>query len=226
VTRRAEPAPLPRLHVVTDPRPDRDVLADVDAALTGGAPCVQVRVKDATTREHLALAEAVVARCHAAGAWCVVNDRVDIALASGADAVHLGADDLPVAAARRLADARWLADAATLAGARLVIGGTARDPATARRVVADGADYLGVGPVYGTRTKSGLPDPLGVDRFGEVAAAVDVPVLAIAGITVQRVGEVVAAGAHGVAVVGAVSDAADPAAATRALVHALSAAGP
>jgi thiamine-phosphate pyrophosphorylase len=199
-------AAFPRLHLLTDARPGRDVLATVAAALAAGAPCIQVRAKGLTDREHLALASAVAERCREAGALCLVNDRVDVALASGADGVHLGADDFPVEVARRLA------------GERLLIGGTARDAATARGLVAAGADYLGVGPVYATTSKSGLPEPIGLDGLRTVAGAVDVPVIGISGITAARVSAVMDAGAHGVAVVGAVSDADDPAAATRELL--------
>ena len=88
---------------------------------------------------------------------CLVNDRVDVALAIGAHGTHLGADDLPVAAVRRVA------------GPGHIIGGTAREPADAARLVAEGADYLGVGPAFGTTTKDGLPAPLGPAGVGAVA---------------------------------------------------------
>lgn len=205
----APPPAVPRLHVVTPDRDAVEVLRVVDAALAAGAPCVQLRIKRGSDRERLELAASVVARCRAARACCIVNDRLDLALAAGADGVHLGADDLPVAAAR------------AVAGGRLLIGGTARDPDTARRLVAEGADYLGVGPVYPTRTKSGLPDPLGPARLAEVAGAVTAPVVAIAGVTAERLPEVLAHGAHGAAVIGAVAEAEDPAAATRRLVECL-----
>ena len=205
----AAPRDVPRLHVLTDVREGRDVLEAVEATLSGGAPCIQVRVKHQTDREHLAFAQAVVDRCRAAGAFCIVNDRVDIALASGADGVHLGADDLPVAATR------------ALAGGRLLVGGTARDPVTAQRLVDEGADYLGVGPVHATATKDGLPEPFGPAGLQRVAEAVTVPVIAISGVTVERVPALRAAGAHGVAVVGAVSRSDDPAEATRRLLSAL-----
>jgi thiamine-phosphate pyrophosphorylase len=134
---------------------------------------------------------------------------VDVALAVGAAGTHLGAGDLPLAAARRVA------------GPGHLLGGTARDPGTGRRLVAEGADYLGVGPAYPTTTKTGLPDAIGPAGVQAVAGAVDVPVIAIGGVTAARVPELLAAGAAGVAVVGAVSGAADPAAATRALLAAL-----
>ncbi|MGH9191410.1 MAG: thiamine phosphate synthase, partial [Acidimicrobiales bacterium] len=134
----------------------------------------------------------------AAGATCLVNDRADVALAVGADGVHLGVEDLPVAAVRRLV------------GPDLFVGGTARDPSAARRLVDEGASYLGVGPTFATKSKTGLPQPIGVAGVRAVASAVSVPVIAIAGITAQRVDEVIAAGAWGVAVIGAISDAPDP----------------
>jgi thiamine-phosphate pyrophosphorylase len=199
---------LGRLHVLTDARVGRDALAPTRAALAAGAPVVQVRAKGLRDAELLDFATRVVEMCRDYGATCLVNDRVDVALAAGAHGTHLGADDLPVDAARRIA------------GPHHIIGGTARDPRRAASLVAAGADYIGVGPAYRTTTKDGLPDPLGPARIGAVARAIAVPVIAIGGIDVSRVGELVAAGAYGVAVVAAISDAEDPAAATRALLRA------
>ena len=179
---------LGRLHVLVDS------LIVAEAALEGGAPTLQVRIKTGTDADRLHLSEAIAARCRAAGATCLVNDRADVALAVGADGVHLGAEDLPVAAV----------------GPDLFVGGTARDPQTGRRLVDEGASYLGVGPTFATKSKSGLPEPIGVAGVRAVASAVSVPVVAIAGITAQRVDEVMAAGAWGVAVIGAISDAPDP----------------
>jgi thiamine-phosphate pyrophosphorylase len=198
-----------RLHVITDTREDRDPLPAVRAAVEAGAPVVQVRGKQLTDRALYDLTCRVLEVCTQHGATCVVDDRVDIALAAGADGVHVGADDLPVAVA------------ADLLGAGLVVGGTARDPATAQAHQRDGATYLGVGPSYQTTTKKGLPSPLGPAGVGAVASAVDIPVIAIAGVTAARVPELLAAGAHGVAVIGAVSEADDPHAATEALLRAL-----
>ena len=205
------PAPLGRLHVLTDTRDGRDAVAVVQAALSAGAPVVQVRSKDGTDRELHDLAERVARLCDAAGALCLVDDRPDVALAVGAGGTHLGAHDLPMAAARRVV------------GPDHVLGGTAREPGLARALVAQGASYLGVGPTFATSTKTGLPGPLGPAGVGAVAAAVDVPVIAIGGITVEAVPELRAAGVHGVAVVAAVSEAADPAAATSRLLAALEA---
>ena len=200
-----------RLQVLTDLDVPADPLGAVDAALAAGAPVIQVRAKALTDRALFALAEAVVMRCRVAGATSLLDDRVDIALATGADGVHLGDDDLPVDVARRLL------------GHEAIIGATARDVAAGRARVAEGADYLGVGPTYATTTKTGLPSALGPAAVGAVAAAVAVPVIAIAGITLDRVPEVLAAGVHGVAVVGAVSRADDPGRATADLLAAIEA---
>jgi thiamine-phosphate pyrophosphorylase len=109
-----------------------------------------------------------------------------------------------------------------LVGPNLFVGGTARDPGTGRRLVEEGASYLGVGPTFATRSKSGLPEPIGVAGVRAVASAVSVPVIAIAGITAQSVDEVIEAGAWGVAVIGAISDAPDPHSATHEMVLAVS----
>ena len=198
-----------RLHVLTDAREGRRPLEVVAAALSAGAPVLQVRSKGVSDRAYFDFASRVAGMCADAGALCIVNDRPDVALAVGAGGTHLGADDLPLHAVRRVV------------GPGHVVGGTTRDPDGARALVAQGADYLGVGPAHATTTQDGLPDPLGAAGVGAVAAAVDVPVIAIGAVTVERVPTLLAAGAHGVAVVGAVSDAADPAAAVRALLVAL-----
>lgn len=202
-------AALGRLHVLTDARGGPAALDAVSAAVSAGAPVVQIRHKDCTDRALYDFASRVVEICAGTPTCCIVNDRVDVALAVGAAGTHLGADDLPLAAARRVA------------GPDHLLGGTARNPDQARALVAEGADYLGVGPAYATTTKTGLPDPIGPAGVAAVAQAVEVPVIAISGVSAERVGELLAAGAWGVAVVGAVSGAADPAAATRRLLDEL-----
>ncbi|MFD0585362.1 thiamine phosphate synthase [Dactylosporangium darangshiense] len=197
-----------RLHLVTDTRPGRNPLDIVAAALRAGFDVIQVRPEDhVTDREAYELTVRVLAMCRELGRTCLVNDRLHIALAAGADGGHVGADDLPVAAARRIL------------GPDAILGATARDPQTARRAVADGASYLGVGPAFATTTKSGLPDAIGPAGIRAVAQAVSVPVVAIGGVTADRAGELYAAGAHAVAVVGAVSGAADPFAAAAEFVR-------
>jgi thiamine-phosphate pyrophosphorylase len=200
---------LGRLHVITDNRFGRDPRSAVPVALEAGADVIQVRVKGWTDHDLLELAQQVVAWCQPFGAACIVNDRVDVALATGADGVHLGAEDLPVSVARRLL------------GPHAVVGGTARDAATARELVAAGASYLGVGPCFATVTKTGLPDPIGLAGVAAVAAAVDVPIIAIGGVRADQIAELRAVGAYGVAVVDAVSGADDQAGAVRDLLREL-----
>jgi thiamine-phosphate pyrophosphorylase len=200
---------LGRLHVLTDARGGRDALHTVTLAIEAGAPVVQLRVKGVSDRELYELGTRLMAVCRMHDTTCIVNDRVDIALAIGAHGTHLGAGDLPVAAARRLA------------GPEHIIGGTAREPVRAKQLVMEGASYLGVGPAYTTSTKDGLPDPLGPEGVGAVAQSIDVPVIAIGGVGADRVAELRAAGAYGVAVVSEISDAPDPAEATRQLLREL-----
>jgi thiamine-phosphate pyrophosphorylase len=200
---------LGRLHYIASHKgydePAR-TLALVSLVLDAGVPCVQVRAKDCTDRQLYEISERAVKLCHEAGASCIINDRVDIALAVGADGAHVGPEDLTVGVARRL-----LGEGPTL-------GASARTAADAHKAVAAGASYLGVGPCYPTSTKDGLPKPIGAAGFAAVAAAVALPVLAIGGVTVDRIPELLEAGAYGVAVVGAIAMASDPAAAARELV--------
>lgn len=185
-----------RLHVITPQ--DRSPVACAREAAAAGSPVVQLRIKDTSDRDRFALTEQVADVCTAHGTTLIVNDRVDLAQAVGADGVHLGADDLPVAAARKVL------------GPEKLIGATVRDTEAARRAEDEGASYLGVGPAYTTSTKYGLPDPLGPERIGKVASAVGIPVIAIGGVTPDHVPTLLGAGAHGVAVVGAVWSASDP----------------
>jgi thiamine-phosphate pyrophosphorylase len=197
------------LIVVTDPelaRP-RSVLEIVTAALAAGAPAVQLRAKDASARELLELGRAILPAARAHDALLFVNDRLDVALALGADGVHLGPDDVPVGAARRAVPEGFL------------VGASTDDPNAARQLVSDGASYIGCGTVYATTTKADAGDVIGLDGLDRVAAAVDVPVIGIGGITVDGAAEVAAfTRAAGVAVVGAVMRAPDVAAAVRGLL--------
>ena len=204
----AEIAARLRLIVITDPelaRP-RSVLEVVAAALASGAPAVQLRAKSASAREILDLGRHVQPLARQHGALLFVNDRLDVALALGADGLHLGPGDLPVAAARRAMPAGFL------------IGASADDPDVARGLVADGADYIGCGAVYATTTKPDAGDVIGLEGLDRVARAVDVPVVGIGGITVARSAEVATTAAAGIAVVGAVMSATDVAAAVRGLL--------
>ncbi|GGL39454.1 thiamine-phosphate synthase [Halarchaeum grantii] len=185
-------------------RTTEDVVA---AAIRGGVDVVQLREKGASARERYHLGRALREQTREADVTFLVNDRVDIAAAIEADGVHLGDEDLPVAAAReRLGD-----DA--------VVGRSVSTVEGARRAVQAGADYLGVGAVYATDSKDVREEhaEVGPDRVAAIADAVDVPIVGIGGITPANAPDVIRAGADGVAVVSAITAADDPEAATREL---------
>jgi thiamine-phosphate pyrophosphorylase len=207
----AELAPRLSLIVITDPDcgGGRTIVQVVRAALRAGAPSIQLRGKDQPAREQVELARALLAETRAAGALLWVNDRLDVALAAGADGVHLGQDDLPLDAARRIVPAGFL------------VGISAETAELARVAERDGASYVGTGPVYATGSKADAGDAVGCERISEVARAVRIPVVGIGGIGAANAGEVVRAGAAGVAVISAVMRAADPEAATRDLLRAV-----
>lgn len=189
-----------RRYLVTDARAGsvERLVAICAAALDGGITTVQLRAKGWTDRQLLDAAIALRPICRDAGALVLVNDRVDIALASGADGVHLGVDDLPVAAARRIL------------GADALIGYSPETDADRWQAERDGADYLGVGPVYGTTTKGDAGEAIGVEGIQRAVAATALPVVGIGGIAVETATAVIEAGAAGVAVVGAVFLTDDP----------------
>jgi thiamine-phosphate pyrophosphorylase len=198
----------PRIHCITDLRTTGPrTLGVLEAVCREGVDAVQVRAKHLTDRELLALTRAIVETVRPLGARVLVNDRLDIALAAGADGVHLGLDDLPVERARHLAPAGFL------------VGGTCRSGAHAVLAREAGADYVGVGPVHHSTSKAGLPDPVGLRTVTECGSVL--PAIAIGGIDAGRVPAVMAAGAHGVAVVAALSQADDPGRAARDLVAAV-----
>lgn len=195
--------PLGRLHVLTDTdlqhRWTHTEIAH--AAAQGGADAIQFRHKPGTPREGLAALRPTVAACRAAGVPCLVDDHLDLALATGADGVHLGQTDLPVAVARALADR---------VGEPLVIGATATTTEQAVAAAAEGADYIGFGPVFPTSSKANPASVKGLAGLADVCEAVSIPVIAIAGITVERVAACLDAGAWGVAVLSPVACADDP----------------
>ena len=159
-----------------------------------------------TDREAYHLALRIVELCRAAGALCLMNDRLHVGLAAGANGGLVGGDDLPVEAARYIL------------GPGAVLGATARDPESAKAAVAAGASYLSVGPAFSTRQRLGQPEALGLAGITAIAQAVDVPVIASGGVSLQTTPELIRAGAHGVAVVAAISDASDPVAAAAHLM--------
>jgi len=197
-----------RLIVITDPglAGPRHVVDVVRAAVEAGAPAVQLRLKEASASELFEAGQALLPIVRASGTLFFVNDRVDVALALGADGVHLGPDDIPIAAARKAA------------GERLILGASTDDVAVARALVADGADYIGCGTVYPTATKADAGAAIGLGGLDQVARSIDVPVIGIGGITVDRSEEVARTDAAGIAVVGAVMSADDVGAAVRGLL--------
>ncbi|MBR9989434.1 MAG: thiamine phosphate synthase [Gemmatimonadetes bacterium] len=203
------PAPDLRLIVITDRRlaGERSISDIVRVALTAGAPAIQIRDKDASARELAQLARALLPFTKAAKALLFINDRLDVALATGADGVHLGPEDIPLEAARRIAPLPFL------------IGCSTDDPARARDLERDGASYIGCGAVFGTSTKDVGGERIGIDRLREVVRAVSVPVVGIGGVDETNIADVVGAGAAGAAVVGAVMASADPAAVTGRLLR-------
>ncbi|HET7564797.1 MAG TPA: thiamine phosphate synthase [Gemmatimonadaceae bacterium] len=200
-----DPTVLKLVAITDDVRDGQDGLVTrARAAARGGATMIQVRLKDADARTQVEVARALV---HALPVPVLVNDRVDVALAAGAAGVHVGADDLPVAAVRRITPPAFIVGAsvgcdAEVAGAR-------------------GADYVGIGPVYATSSKPDAGDAIGVDEFARLARACELPAVAIGGITPERVAPLIASGASGVAVIRAVFGAADPERSARALRDAI-----
>ena len=195
------------LYVITDAAlaPGRSHVEVARAALAGGADTVQLRDKSATAQNLCAVASEIQPQARKFGAAFLVNDRVDVALLTGADGAHLGQTDLPCHEARRLLPRPS------------ILGVSAATIAEAKKAVKDGADYIGVGPVFATPTKPDAGEPLGLDRLADLVRAVPVPVVAIGGIHHENVIAVLATGVAGVAVVAAVVSAPDMAAAARAL---------
>ena len=191
--------------------PGRTTVEVVEAALDGGIDVVQLREKEASARDRYELGRTLRDLTAAADVPLIVNDRIDLAAAIDADGVHLGDDDLPVAVAR------------DQLGPDAVVGRSVSTVAEAEAAAAAGADYLGVGAVYATSSKDTDAEgsEIGLDRVRAIREAVDLPFVGIGGITVENAGDVVAAGADGVAVISAITRADDPAAATRRLNEAV-----
>ena len=178
--------------------------ATAEQAIAGGADCLQLREKAMDGGELLRRARWLVALCRRHDVLCVINDRPDVALLAGADGVHVGQDDLPAA------------DVRALLGPDKIVGVSTHELAHAERAVTDGADYVGVGPVFRSGTKPRDIAP-GLPYAAEVARRIKVPAVAIAGITADNVDQVVATGVRAMAVTAAVTGAADVAAAAAEL---------
>jgi thiamine-phosphate diphosphorylase len=198
---------LPRLYAIVDPeairgRPPAEALR---ALLDGGAAIIQLRAKSLAPRDFLELARLARAETRARGCRLIVNDRADIALACNADGVHLGQDDLPLAAGRKIMGPK-------------LIGVSTHDVAQASAAERGGADYIGFGPMFGTTTKDTGYTARGIAMLGEIRAAVHLPIVAIGGITEENAPEVWRAGAHSVAIISDILQAPDIASKTRRIL--------
>jgi len=177
----------------------------VQLAISGGAGTIQIRGKNEEDGVFVETVTQAVAICRGSGIPLIVNDRLDIAIDGGADGVHLGQADTSIAEARRAGSEH------------LIVGATAGSLEEAGDAEASGADYIGFGHLFPTTSKSKPLPPVGIDALAEVCAAVKIPVVAIGGIDAANIDSVLRAGAHGVAVIGAIAGAEDPAGATRML---------
>jgi thiamine-phosphate pyrophosphorylase len=200
-----------RLHVLTDvvlqTRFSHMELARLSIA--GGADTIQLRQKHGSTREMIEVARNMKKICAEAGVTFIVNDRVDVAMAAKADGVHLGQDDFPIPLARELL------------GEDCILGGSAATMEEAQKCLAEGANYVGFGPVYPTTSKDDAGPISGADVLKKVVEAIPVPIIAIGGVSAENTPEVIRAGAHGIAVISAVCCQEDPEKATRDLYQGL-----
>lgn len=199
------------LYLVTDRglARGRAVLDVVRTAVQGGVTCVQLREKTCSTREFIEAARAVKEFLHSRGVPLIINDRVDVALAVGADGVHLGQQDMPLAMARAIVTDTML------------IGISVESLADAVAAQGGGADYLGVSPIFATPTKTDAAAPLGLEGLRAIRRAVHLPLVAIGGLNRQTAAVVIRGGADGIAVVSAIVAAEDPEQAARELVQAI-----
>jgi thiamine-phosphate diphosphorylase len=177
----------------------------VESAIRGGTTIVQYREKSASTRQMIDEALGLRDLCRRHGVPFIVNDRVDVALAVDADGVHVGQDDMPVSLARKLI------------GRDKIVGVSAENVEQARAAIADGADYLGVGAIFATATKSDAGEPIGIAGLLKIARVSAIPIVGIAGINASNAASVIRAGAAGIAVISAIVSADDMERAAREL---------
>jgi thiamine-phosphate pyrophosphorylase len=196
-----------KFHVLTDTclQTQFSHLELAELAIAGGADTIQLREKGGETREMIRVAEQIQALCKRTGVAFIVNDRVDVAIASHADGVHLGQNDFPIPLAR------------SLLGEGVIIGGSAGSMEEARKCLLEGADYIGFGPVYFTASKEDAGPASGLDLLKQVVKEIPLPIVAIGGITRENTARVMQTGVHGIAVISAVCCQKDPAEATQCL---------
>jgi len=174
-------------------------------AIAGGADVIQFREKHGSARDMIETACRMKELCERAGVMFIVNDRVDVALASNADGVHLGQEDFPIPLARRLL------------GNERIIGGSAGNMEEAKKCIDEGADYIGFGPIFSTQSKDDAGPATGIATLRRLTGEIHCPVIAIGGINEKQIPGLIEAGAHGVAVISAVCCAEDPEKAARSL---------
>ena len=181
------------LYVIVDPEAtgDRDLVKITKAAVKGGADVVQLRGKRMSGLELFRTACAVRDVCRSEGVVFIVNDRADVAVSADADGVHVGQEDLPIRIARQVV------------GPERIVGASVKTVDMAREAVAEGADYIGVGAMFGSPTKP-LSSVVGTERLRAIRDAIDIPIVGIGGVNLCNAREVIDAGADGVAVISAV----------------------
>jgi thiamine-phosphate pyrophosphorylase len=200
-----------RLHVITDVDL-QDRFSHIELArmvIAGGADTIQFRQKRGSTREMIETARQINQLCTNSGVTFIVNDRLDVAIASDSDGVHLGQDDFPIPLARKIL------------GENKIIGGSAVTLVEAWKCLDEGTDYVGFGPVYPTSSKADAGPVSGIYLLKEVIDKVPLPLIAIGGVNKYNTPEVIQAGAYGIAVISAVCCHQDPERATRELFQAL-----
>ena len=196
-----------RFHVLTDTDLQNcfSHIELAELAIAGGADTIQFRQKTGETIQMIRIAEQIQALCKRAGVSFIMNDRVDVAIASHADGVHLGQGDFPIPLARKLL------------GEGVIIGGSAKNVEEARKCFLEGADYIGFGPVYPTSSKEDAGPASGLDLLRQVVEKIPLPIIAIGGINKDNALLVRETGAYGIAVISAVCCEKDPEEATRCL---------
>lgn len=187
------------LYVITDKKlGKRSIEEAVCKAIAGGATIVQYREKDADTLEIIRVANEVHKITKAAGIPLIINDWIDVALAVDAEGVHIGQEDMSSSVVRKII------------GARKLLGVSVKTVSEASSAVKDGANYLGVGDIFGTTSKDNAGEPIGLEMLKKIAESVSIPIVGIGGITKINAGSVIESGADGIAVISAIIGNPDP----------------
>lgn len=217
--RRSLSVPAERRVPATSDAESEQLVEEIGTIAAAGVDWIQIREKDLAARQLAELTREAIARTRVSVSGrpvrVIVNDRLDVAIAEGADGVHLGETSLPVADV-----AMWAKRMHPVgAGRRFSIGASCHSLEGARAAVRDGADYIFFGPVFATPSKTKFGEPQGVKKLAAVCGAMDVPVIAIGGITLENAGDCIAAGAAGIAAIRLFQDAAEPTQVVSVLKH-------